>query len=40
VALAERGDARVARGGMELGQKRRPGELPGECMLAATGSDE
>ena len=34
------GDAGIARRGVELGQHRRGGELPGQRMLAAAGPDE
>ena len=40
VALPERGDPGVTRGCVKLGQKRGLDELPGEGVLAATGSDE
>jgi hypothetical protein len=40
MATAERCDARIARGGMELVELRRPGELPGERMLASARPDQ
>jgi hypothetical protein len=40
VALAEGRDPRVARGGVQLVDRRAPAELPGECVLAAAGPDD
>ena len=39
-ALAETGDAGIPRSRIELRQERRLDELPRECMLTTTGSDE
>ena len=40
VAGAERGDAGIAGGGVELAQALALGELPGERVLAAAGTDD